>query len=235
MTIIWFKDEGEFFETFKDSERYNYFKVILSDSKKRKEEEAWNWIQTIPKTDDAKVRRILDDVIRLVDCHYHDSHGGWYGLAFREANMDKIKQSNSTEKLMTYFDTLTKHEPDIEKEYQRFNECLNEPKKVKGAKTGLPSLILYLKRPTEFNVWLPVNQRALHILDLEKYSDKINRPYASYYKIFNDKIKTIRIYGFSPQDIDWILTFIERYLKREGNQLYIYEEELNKREIQLRN
>lgn len=73
-----------------------------------------------------------------------------------------------------------------------------------GAGVGLPTMILYLKDPDHFNVWLPFLNNAISVLANQKIS--LARKAENYYK-FNDIVnKNLRLpFNLKPQEIDYIL------------------------------
>jgi hypothetical protein len=75
---------------------------------------------------------------------------------------------------------------------------------VPGAGIGLPTMILYLKKPEEFNIWLPFLNDACNLITKKDLSCARN---AKYYKQYNNAIneELRNPYGLKPQEIDYIL------------------------------
>lgn len=75
---------------------------------------------------------------------------------------------------------------------------------VHGAGMGLPTMILYLKDPSRFNVWLPFLNKGISIFTGQKISSKRN---ADNYIKFNETVnRELRMpFNLKPQEIDYIL------------------------------
>ena len=75
---------------------------------------------------------------------------------------------------------------------------------VPGAGVGLPTMILYLKDPDHFNVWLPFLNNAISFFSNQEIS--MTRNAENYHK-FNDTVnKNLRqSFNHKPQEIDYIL------------------------------
>jgi hypothetical protein len=78
---------------------------------------------------------------------------------------------------------------------------------VKGAGTSFPTLIMYLKDPERYNVWIPGLAKTLGILLGRKF--KMTRNSRNYLD-FNDGVnRSIRHqFNLKPQEIDYILSRI---------------------------
>jgi hypothetical protein len=75
---------------------------------------------------------------------------------------------------------------------------------VKGAGSGLPTVVLYLREPKSFNVWIPSLVTALNKLtgrDLQ--SSRTRQNYELYNEIVNNDFR--RAFKLAPQEIDYIL------------------------------
>ena len=75
---------------------------------------------------------------------------------------------------------------------------------VPGAGVGLPTMILYLKDPDHFNVWLPFLNNAISVFSNQEIS--LTRNAENYHK-FNDIVnKNLRQpFNLKPQEVDYIL------------------------------
>jgi len=78
---------------------------------------------------------------------------------------------------------------------------------IKGAGIGFPTMILYLKNPSKYNVWIPFLSNALKILtgkDIELKKDIKN--YIEYNTVINTIfMRDIFTPGIKPQEIDYII------------------------------
>lgn len=75
---------------------------------------------------------------------------------------------------------------------------------VPGAGMGLPTMILYLKNPVEYNVWLPFLNDACNLLTESKLSSKRTvQNYLLYNKTINEELRNPL--SLKPQEIDYIL------------------------------
>ena len=80
---------------------------------------------------------------------------------------------------------------------------------VAGAGTGLPTMVLYLKEPAVFSVWLPFLTSALSILTKKPFpSQRTAQNYLLYTTAVNDELR--QALGLRPQEIDYILFRIGR-------------------------
>src|SRR4030067_3695975 len=78
---------------------------------------------------------------------------------------------------------------------------------IKGAGTGLPTMVMYLKNPDKYNVWIPFLSEALSVFIGRKLDMKKN---ITNYMEFNDTLSSsIQRLGLQqkimPQEIDYIL------------------------------
>lgn len=75
---------------------------------------------------------------------------------------------------------------------------------VKGAGTGLPTMVLYLKEPERFNIWIPFLAKALNKLSGRDFqSNRTRRNYEFYNTIVNDDLR--HAFKLAPQETDYIL------------------------------
>jgi len=74
---------------------------------------------------------------------------------------------------------------------------------VPGAGIGFPTLILYLKDPLKYNIWLPKMEKGLKQLENTSYSKKDSESYLNY----NSQLILIREkYNLEPQALDIVLS-----------------------------
>ena len=82
---------------------------------------------------------------------------------------------------------------------------------VAGAGTGFPTMLLYLKDPEKFNVWLPYLNDSLSLLiDYKIPGKKSIENYILYNHFINSEFK--QGLGLKPQEVDYILYRIKAEL-----------------------
>jgi hypothetical protein len=80
---------------------------------------------------------------------------------------------------------------------------------VKGAGVGLPTVILYLKEPARYNVWLPFLTKVLGRFNSKELD--VSRTVKSYLNFNNTANQHFRSrFGLEPQEIDYLLYRIGR-------------------------
>jgi len=83
-----------------------------------------------------------------------------------------------------------------------------EAGEVEGAGISLPTIILYLRDPQRYNVWLPVMEQGLR--EASGFQPGPPRK-ASSYRAYNEAVLAFRErYGLEPQETDWILWAVAR-------------------------
>jgi len=85
-------------------------------------------------------------------------------------------------------------------------------KRIKGAGIGLPTMIMYLKDPNKYNVWIPFLSDALGIFAGKVFGKTRNVDnYIEYNDYINRSLRQlIPDNRFKPQEIDYILFRIGR-------------------------
>jgi hypothetical protein len=75
---------------------------------------------------------------------------------------------------------------------------------VKGAGTGLPTMILYLKRPKTHSVWLvSFNEPMSDITGQTLPTRRTANDYSFYNRVVNERLR--KPYRLKPQEIDYVL------------------------------
>lgn len=84
--------------------------------------------------------------------------------------------------------------------------------RVNGAGSGLPTMILYLKDPNKYNIWIPFLNKALEIYNGRSYETIRNwQNYRNYNDTVNNSLRMIHLFPpLKPQEIDYILFRIGR-------------------------
>jgi hypothetical protein len=76
-----------------------------------------------------------------------------------------------------------------------------------GAGIGLPALILYLKEPLKYNIWLPSLHDSVTIITKKRLNSKrSSENYLFYNKLINSNLR--HPFSLKPQEIDYILFWI---------------------------
>ena len=90
-----------------------------------------------------------------------------------------------------------------------------EEPQVKGAGTGLPTMLMYLREPETFSVWLPFLAKALGILTGREFPISRRHRSVDNYRRYNDAVNEClrRPFRLEPQEIDYILSKIGKKAK----------------------
>ncbi len=143
----------------------------------------------------------LDRFLRLLNS---DLYGGQpnqtrFGQAFRGANrmhiLDHLEQFNA-------WSTRLWEEPEPHL-YKLLDEFWQQ-KDLPGAGGSLPTMILYLRDPSRFNIWIPT---LIHGVERIMGSLTNWESSGAAYRQYNDTVNKVRQrYSLQPQEIDVILT-----------------------------
>jgi len=186
---ISFETEDNLIDFMRKSERSRRFwKEGLKDKIKR-ENEAWNLLQS----NLGKINKdILNKILNLID----SSHA--YGRSRIFTNPDGM--------LNTWFNYLINGE---EPESVRIEKCLDDTNyKLYGVGKGLITRFLYLKDPISFNVMMDSTIDGLERLGRFD-SKRGKRRWRDYYNDYNIAVKEfINRFNLVPQSVDWVLAKI---------------------------
>lgn len=79
-----------------------------------------------------------------------------------------------------------------------------ETRFIPGAGTSLPTLLLYLRDPSQYNIWLPYTAQGLERLTgFVTGSVRSGANYLRYNNLVNEKVR--KKYDLQPQEVDFIL------------------------------
>jgi hypothetical protein len=143
----------------------------------------------------------LERFLELLNADFYDGKPGYtrFGQAFRGANrkliVEHLDQFNAWSTRL-----WREHEPDL---YDLLDEFWQQ-KALPGAGRSLPTMILYLRDPSRYNIWIPTLKGGL-----ERLTDSVTNWERSgaAYRQYNDAVNQVRTrYGLQPQEIDVILT-----------------------------
>lgn len=205
--------EKELIDELLQSKAYREFKNDQLKLKIDREKRAWSLIE------EKRGRYNRDNLNLIFDTV--DLFGGkrrWFGALLATPNQNLIFESRP-EALSQWIEELlfSGRDPAL-----ALNTCLNE-RKVKGASKGLATLLLYLSAPGENNIWVNATQDGLFVLN--RIGELKGNDWGGNYSQFNKAAGEFRTrYGFQPQEIDWILTFVRSYVENEGKYFRIDED-----------
>lgn len=144
----------------------------------------------------------LAQLFRIIDRDFWDgkSKQGRFGVTFQGSNAKKIcSQSDKANEWIKAFWQVSE-----EKVYDLIGRFMKE-KPIKGAGYGFPSLILYLRDPQKFNMWLNVMMWGLDYIEGRTFSGALGEDYRKY----NQALIDFRIkYKLEPQALDIVVTRI---------------------------
>lgn len=246
MRIKRFKSEKELIDEFKGSITYHNFQQKITNIKMRREAEAW---KLLDENQGKYSIAVLDQVFDLVDYLLEDSIVTWYGLTFL-SNRNRIFKPGDN-RINEWVDTLLSTRSNYLQVMKALNLCLGGRLKIDGAGTGLASMILYLSnyekdtkktdKENVYNIWLPKLQDGLSILDISVTEIK-DYDFGKNYRLFNDKVNEFRMrcseeydFTFPLPETDFILKWVEDYVKREDGEYAALEDGFNESYKQMGN
>ena len=208
------KTESNLINTLKTTKDYLDFKNSGIQDKIKRERKAWELLKSNRGKYTADVLTNIFDTVDL-----YETNKRWFGQLLATPNRNLIFKTN-IRSLNNWFEKLLFSNESLE---SIVKYCLVD-NKIKGASNGLLTLLLYLKNPKSYNICLPKIQEGLQILGrIETFHDG---EFVNYYEKFNHEVIQLRDrFGFEPQEMDWILTFIAAKVKVENGN-FIIEKEL---------
>lgn len=151
-------------------------------------------------------KAILDDVFDTADLQ-QPSGNRWFGELLASANRKLMFEAG--------VGPLKKWINEIIFSGHSFRDSLNAcqgPLKVKGAAKGLVTLLLYLVDPLAYNVCVPRTEKGLEVLN--RIPKQRSKEWGICYEQFNEAAIEFREqYGILPQEVDWILWLIGKYVE----------------------
>lgn len=222
MAEIRINDEQQLIEIILDSAIYKDFKENHITYKKKREQEAWNLINSNKgKFTEDLLNRIFD----IVDLDKNNSR--WFGPLLAKPNRNLIFES-SIEKINKWINVILGSNNNLEK---ALNTC-SSTLKIKGASKGLASLILYLSDPDKYNIWVNKTQQGLFVLN--RISNLKDKNWGTNYLIFNESANKFKNkYSLNSREIDWILTFIASYVESFDDHFIMGEDIIESEEISI--
>ncbi len=215
MAEIRIDSEKKLIEELVTSKAYQEFKSKQLKPKIEREKRAW---KLLDEHRGRFTREILNQVFDTVDLF--EGSKRWFGALLATPNRNLIFACGS-ELINQWFDELLFSDtaPRV-----ALNNCLKKLK-IKGASKGLATLLLYLSDPEKFSIWVNATQEGLSVLN--RIGNLRGNDWGDNYTEFNKAAIEFRTqYGFQPQEVDWILTFIGSYVESDDDHFRIDEDSL---------
>jgi hypothetical protein len=176
------------------SKEYEFFLSEKLQPKIEREELGWQLLQ---QYHGRYTWDILDKIFDIVDSN--GSH--WFGSLLATPNRRHMRKADPNLNLITlWIEELLFSNNGVD---VALNNCI-EMHKIKGARNGLATLLLYLSKPDSYNIWIPTTWNALIALGRITQSEK--NVWGKNYIRFNEAAISFRVqYEIHPRAIDWIL------------------------------
>jgi hypothetical protein len=196
MSEIRMVNENDVMGEIKNSKAYAEFLSIQLPPKIVREELAWQLLQ---KDHGHYSPDILNEIFDTVD--FDEKHTRWFGSLLATPNRRHMCKADPDFNLITlWIDELLFSNKEVE---GALNHCIGQHK-IKGAKNGVATLLLYLSNPGNYNVWVPTTWNAL--ISLDRIGDPEKNAWGKNYTRFNQAAISFRNqYGLQPREVDWIL------------------------------
>lgn len=220
MAEIRLNSENELIEEILRGKACEEFRKKYLQPKIERERHAWELLQG---QRGHYTLEILNRVFDTVD--FYEKNKRWFGHMLAAPNRNLIFESGLP-LINEWLNDLLFSDKEAK---EALNTCLKKMK-IKGASKGLATLLLYLSDPSKHNIWVNRTEEGLSILgriDELKGSD-----WGENYAQFNNAANDFRIaYKIQPQEIDWILNFIARFVESDGDHFRINEDTLDAEKI----
>jgi hypothetical protein len=188
---------------------YEKFRTQELPYKMERERQAWD---LLIEHRGNYTKETLNSIFNKVDSDTHNRR--WFGTLLAMPNRNLIFQ-HDMEFINKWIEQIAFSDTD---KFNALNICLTE-KKLKGARSGLATLLLYLSKPDAYNIWFPATEKALVHLGMGTAFH--GKDFGPFYKSFNETAIRIRDkYKVLPQEVDWILSFIPYAVKGKTSWYY---------------
>jgi hypothetical protein len=223
MAEILFENEAALIKAIRESEdAYGDFRKNRLKNKINRESQVWDLLVA---NKGKYSKDLLNQLFDMVD--FYEPNKRWFGNLLATPNRNLIFES-SIENINAWIEKLLFSDLHIK---ERLNACLTQIK-IKGASKGLATLLLYLSNPENYNIWVNKTQDGLSILN--RIGQLAGKNWGENYVKFNEAALDFRTrYGFAPQEIDWLLTFVASYVSPSDSNFLIDEDVLKTKEIQV--
>ncbi len=190
--------EADLFRAIKATPEWRRFSRGYLRDKIRREARAWEMTLTYRG---RYSREVLEGIFNRVE-----EGAIWFGQLLRGRNRQLILSTSNT-RLNDWLEDLLFGPDDAASRFAR--ACRN---KISGADSGVPSLFLYLQNPKDAKILLPTSQRGLEKVRGLPIGNKHE---SSYYRDFCDRVNELqREYEFWPEEMDWVLWGLKKYVER---------------------
>ncbi|MBE3115775.1 hypothetical protein IMZ68_01085 [Candidatus Bathyarchaeota archaeon] len=187
----------------KEGKKYGKFLAEQFDHRVARERQGW---QLLLKYRGSYTQDVLNNIFDTVD----ESGKHRFGPLLATPNRNNILESGPT--LFTqWVEELLFSTKKVE---VALNICI-EKLRIKRARNGLATLLLYLSDPDSYNVWVPTTWKAL--ADLGRITEYKYNDWGIDYLRFNEAAKSFRDkYELRPQEVDWFLFSVRAHIKTQS-------------------
>jgi hypothetical protein len=220
MSEIRFDNEQELIEELLRSKAYEEFRNKQLQPKIEREKQAW---KLLGEYKGQYTRDALNLIFDTVDVY--DGNKRWYGALLATPNRNLIFESEP-KFINQWLEELlfSGNGPEL-----ALNTCLKKLR-IKGASKGLATLLLYLSAPHKNSVWVNATQGGLAVLN--RIGELKGNEWGENYTQFNKAAVEFRgKYKLQPQEIDWILTFVNSYVESEDDHFRVSEDLLQSEQV----
>jgi len=205
MPAIKCQSESELVEAIRREDLFQEFSKNIA-IKADREKVGWNLLQ---ENRGKYSKQILNQVFDAVDGvgtkAYH------FGSLLATPNRNLIFKTPIKD-INDWIETLLFSDIELD---QKLQECLVN-NKIKGASKGIVTLLLYLSDSEKYNVWINATEKGLSILERTPVLKGTN--WGDNFQTFNKGAIEFRTScGFKPQEVDWVLSVISKYVTRGIN------------------
>jgi hypothetical protein len=211
MAVNLIHSESDLLAEIKRSAPYEEFRSLHYDNKKRREQTAWELLQT---NRGQYSRDFLDQVFDVVDLEGEKTR--WFGALLATPNKNLIFET-PIERVAEWVEYVCFSE---DPPGQILDNCLGGMR-IKGASKGLVTLLLYLADPTTHSIWVNRTYEGLSILG--RLTEKHNGWGMKYVAFNAAALGFAHAHGFDCREIDWALSFIGSYVTSDGEHFEIDE------------
>lgn len=220
MSDIRLDSEKELIEELLKSKVYEEFNQKYLQSKIERERRAW---RLLTQHRGKYTYDILNEIFDTIDLY--EGRKRWFGALLATPNRNLIFEAE-LKAINEWFEELLFSESDTK---TALDNCLGR-NKIKGASKGLATILLYLSNPEKHNIWVNATQQGLYILN--RIGDLKGKDWGENYLVFNKASVEFReTYGFPPQAVDWVLSFVSSYVAVEDDHFRVSEEVLDTKEV----
>ncbi|MGA3284897.1 MAG: hypothetical protein ABSD57_10630 [Verrucomicrobiota bacterium] len=220
MSEIRLNNEKELIEEILRGKAYEEFRNEHLQRKIEREKRAWKLLE---EHKGHYTLEILNRVFDTVDLYENNKR--WFGQMLATPNRNWIFESGMP-LINEWLNDLLFSGKEAK---DALNTCLKKMK-IKGASKGLATLLLYLSDPSKHNIWVNRTEEGLAILG--RIGELKGGDWGGNYTQFNNATAEFRIaYKIQPQEIDWILNFIARFVESDDGRFRINEDTLDAEKI----